>query len=601
MFSFSILDRSHENSLQASKDTQGSGEKSWKEEKTISEKLFEEKQAMKSDLKVTDDHVLNFAKKERENQINWINNEISHLDKLRQLLKTNKLANKDKITKIINKKPCIEDLKAAKTSTAVYMITTEKNKCECRGCCGCPKMSAIDGNLPPTSVLKCTCKNPLCKICNCPPGPGPSFEVCPGLRGNYYKKPNLVGPPLREPQEEFPDDLKHARLLSSETYINNDSPKTCIRRYVFEVPINDVQNNNNGPILQRPSPQNTLKELEESRKHDDMNLRSSSDSNRLKFTENNSRHSPEMVENEKPARDISIEMNRADDAPDSYKRPISPTNSFKSTDTQNKSPTSEKRSVIISVNPGSGNASVEYSNETKQEQRAQQPCGSKEICKCKKLKDACNNTEPIALDCKCKEQKDSSGTSSSSTSSGSSINLCPCCQKCFVPNNPSSTSIKSNKISDCLSEILCYPCYNNCRKDTWNSAQPFYTYPGHVCNNYTMIDKKTLQEIRNTVHELSQLEKEQNCCTCNFRKSDKKRCYCKTTRKKGVAYTLKFEPSDSKKRESQLKKERSLEEVTIKIPYQGRKHNKHDSKENGVEKKKKHKHKHHTLQVSFCD
>lgn len=596
---FFISDRSHNNSLQASKDTQGSGEKSWREEKTLSEKLFEEKLGMKTDLKVTDDHVLNFAKKERENQLNWINNEISHLDKLRQLLKTNKLANKDRITKIINKKPCIEDLKAAKTSTAVYMITTERNKCDCRGCCGCPKMSAVDGNLPPEPLQKCTCKNPLCRICNCPPGPGPSYEVCAGLRGNSYKKPNLVGPPLRESQQEFPDELKHAKLLSSETYVNNDSPNTCIRRYVFEVPLSDLQRNINDPISQRPSPQNTLKQLEESRKHDE---RSSNDSNRIKFTENNPRYNSVMVDNEKPAPDTGTR--RAKDSTDSRNRPISPTNSYKSTgqisEAQNKSPTSEKRSLIISVNQDCGNASVELSNETKQEPCPEQPCGSKETCECKTLKDACNNTEPVAPDCKCKEQKYTSETSSSSSSSSSSSNLCPCCQKCYVPSNPSSTSMKSNKNSNCLSEILCFPCYNNCRKDTWNSGQPYYTYPGHVCNNYTMINRRTLQEIRNTVHELSQLEKEQNCCTCNFRRTSKKRCYCKTTRKKGVAYTLKFEPGDSKKEASNLNKERSLEEVTIKIPCQGRKQKKHDFKENEPEKKKKHKHKHHTLQVSFC-
>lgn len=113
---------------------------SWKEEKTVSERLFEAQQLQKKytnkanqlDKQESGDHLLNFARRERRNQLNWISNEISHLSRLKLLLEKEKQSAKgtdgrSKTVECILSKPQVQDLKGIKKSTTVYMITTEKS------------------------------------------------------------------------------------------------------------------------------------------------------------------------------------------------------------------------------------------------------------------------------------------------------------------------------------------------------------------------------------------------------------------------------------------------------------------------------------------
>lgn len=114
------------------RDSLGSA-RSWREQKTLSERLLEEAGS-------GGDHILNFAKKERESQLNWIKDEINHLSKLKKLLEKNGNRKSDSLRAFLSK-PQISDLKGrVQKSTAVYVITTEKTEgattVECGKCGG---------------------------------------------------------------------------------------------------------------------------------------------------------------------------------------------------------------------------------------------------------------------------------------------------------------------------------------------------------------------------------------------------------------------------------------------------------------------------------
>lgn len=121
--------------------TSSSKNSDWRTEKTQSEKLLEQQ---KLALSESGDHVVSFAKKERENQILWIDNEISHLSKLKRLLEKEKQS-KSKIVESVLCRPQIDELPGVKKSTTVYMITTERSGSSnsgrstagSSGCCRC--------------------------------------------------------------------------------------------------------------------------------------------------------------------------------------------------------------------------------------------------------------------------------------------------------------------------------------------------------------------------------------------------------------------------------------------------------------------------------
>nr|XP_023027562.1 uncharacterized protein LOC111515578 [Leptinotarsa decemlineata]XP_023027563.1 uncharacterized protein LOC111515578 [Leptinotarsa decemlineata] len=78
----------------------------WKQDKTVSERIVEQKYPTIGD----GDYLVNYADKEREYQINWINKEISHLGKLKDLLE---------------KPPVSEAAKKMKKTTSVYSVSRE--------------------------------------------------------------------------------------------------------------------------------------------------------------------------------------------------------------------------------------------------------------------------------------------------------------------------------------------------------------------------------------------------------------------------------------------------------------------------------------------
>lgn len=103
----SVLSGGSGDSLENQQNSSSGSYQSWKEDKTLSEKLHEEKQNGQGD------HLVKFAMKERQHQLSWIKDEISHLTKLKGLLE-----------------------KKVQRTTTVYMLSHRYNKsdddlCDC--------------------------------------------------------------------------------------------------------------------------------------------------------------------------------------------------------------------------------------------------------------------------------------------------------------------------------------------------------------------------------------------------------------------------------------------------------------------------------------
>jgi hypothetical protein len=94
-------------SLEKQQNVSSGSYQSWKEDKTLSERILEEKQRGQGD------HLVKFAMKERQHQLAWIKDEISHLTKLKGLLE-----------------------KKVQRTTTVYMVSqhlgkSRENSCSC--------------------------------------------------------------------------------------------------------------------------------------------------------------------------------------------------------------------------------------------------------------------------------------------------------------------------------------------------------------------------------------------------------------------------------------------------------------------------------------
>ncbi|XP_017781796.1 PREDICTED: GATA zinc finger domain-containing protein 7-like isoform X2 [Nicrophorus vespilloides] len=83
----------------------------WKSNKTASEIKVDSSGSVNSS-----DVMVKFAKNERDHQLNWINKEIEHLNKLRNYLEKNKTT----------QTPHFKDITNINKTTSVYMITTER-------------------------------------------------------------------------------------------------------------------------------------------------------------------------------------------------------------------------------------------------------------------------------------------------------------------------------------------------------------------------------------------------------------------------------------------------------------------------------------------
>lgn len=210
----------------------------WREQKTMSERLIEgqklkgQENSTSSSNGITqkNDNLVQFAKNERQNQLTWINNEISHLNKLKRLLEDKKQTKNLGTIDSSVLKPHVEDFASRKKSTTIYMITTEKSN-ESSG-----KESEASSN---KLVKSCRC---LGQCCNSYPSHSGTGTVV--QRSNKVCTPCSSAPVRKTPcaclTKSVPFDLKNARLVSNEVFTTNSDrgqTTTAVSRYTFEIPV----------------------------------------------------------------------------------------------------------------------------------------------------------------------------------------------------------------------------------------------------------------------------------------------------------------------------------------------------------------------------
>ncbi|GJQ75653.1 hypothetical protein Trydic_g17729 [Trypoxylus dichotomus] len=212
----------------------------WKEKMTRSEKLLEDKlNRMRSgDTTSNDSDVLNFAKKERENQINWINSEISHLTKLKSLLQKKEKRNKSTVEALLKPQP--EGMVEKNKTTAVYVITTEKSNISSTSSYKSTRKPVISQG----RGEKCQClfdrkENLGCDSSDCPLFLKHNSDKSLKLKNfnKMLKKDIKMLPHLANfPEFQCDAGIENARLIASEVYPGSN-PDSCVKRYVFEIPV----------------------------------------------------------------------------------------------------------------------------------------------------------------------------------------------------------------------------------------------------------------------------------------------------------------------------------------------------------------------------
>lgn len=238
----------------------------WKEEKTASEKLLEEQALQKkhrSGESEADkfangqrgDHLLTFAKRERWNQVNWINNEITHLSRLKLLLEKGKKSGdvdnrvRSKTVECILSKPRVQDLKGIKKSTTVYMITTEKSEQSSIKEAetddtqkGVSDITTSDNNSADKKQTACMCCT--CNTIKLPPfGPvstGSRSSLNSQVNARQVENQNICCYPVCPSKGKGPLDLKNAQLVANQVFktcTDKKNAKASVYRYTFEIPL----------------------------------------------------------------------------------------------------------------------------------------------------------------------------------------------------------------------------------------------------------------------------------------------------------------------------------------------------------------------------
>lgn len=541
----------------------------WREQKTLSERLFEQQQKSSSSDSVGDS-LVNFAKKERQNQLTWINNEIAHLNKLKKLLDDRKRATIP--SSVLN--PRVEDFPARKKSTTVYMITTEKS----------------DDNMASSSNSSATAT----KSCKCP-------------ANQQHKTPCMCITKV----PNAPVDLTNARLVSNEVFTTNSTKgrtTTSVSRYCFEIPLEEsgavIKNMNNTQIpgkspckcccitrtvartefgmiacpatsdmeIQSQVSQNDKIIATERTKTTDKQSKTDNSAIRLAASQTETKEVCPIcgcsLQKDKrcSCTQTSEQKPRTANAATSHDKKCSckecQCNEMADSATQHKSGRESATQHLDSVDKisrASGDDDSKRKNSTQTSSKTSVNSGtqhsSSENSNCQTIK--------ISLS--------EASTTTSSSSSSSEFRLCPCCRLNKVAL-PSDRSVRDSKPSTAY--ILCYPCYQQCEKTTKPGSKPFYTYPGHVCNCYTVLKTSALEQIRRTIKDLEKLDAKEDYCKCVISKSKKKNkdyckyCNCRLQKvrkgKTGIAYTLTLESTPPKP--GSPKDAKTLPEIKIKVP-----------------------------------
>ena len=189
-------------SSKSTSDTCKNTHNDWKTPKTLSEKLYDERRSQDRGAgDAIQNDIVRFAKKERENQINWIRSEILHLNKLKELLQKNNEYKREDFTK-----PHVEDMLEHAQSIPVFVATTGNS------------------NNGTRQYKKFEPEKDSLKYC--------TDDTCPKLTG--IKEPTILTTTNKIPHEFNTDKLLSANI-----------PKNCIRRYIFDIPLTEDFHNVN--------------------------------------------------------------------------------------------------------------------------------------------------------------------------------------------------------------------------------------------------------------------------------------------------------------------------------------------------------------------
>lgn len=629
----------------------------WREQKTLSERLLEEQK--NSTGSSNGDHLVSFAKKERENQLTWINNEIVHLNKLKKLLEDKKKTKNLRNVASVALQPHVEDIAARKKSTTVYMITTERsdestsssNKivkfCSCSRCSNQQESGTLytagSGSLKVNS-----------KTCSCP-----STQV--------HKTPcNCI-------TKSVPFDLKNARLVSNEVFTTNSEKgktTTAVSRYTFEIPVEKkgmvLKSVNNIEVASKEIAAGSCCPCVDTKSQTIGSARSdagviavpvSSDhevqSNVLQADKN-------AATEERASTSKQSSLSQNPDTVDKQSKTDQIPRSVSATQTQSsqnskicqtcgcllQKPSKETRCMCTQTSSPTGSQRRSVASSAGSPSKRSVATGAKAPCDCCNKTAACQCNLKEGQKCECaspcnpvgdsgtqfrgsssssrgssrdaqtgvslKERKptgcscSSTSTLSTPSSSGSSeFRLCPCCKlnKVAVPSERSVTNSKPS-----TNYILCYPCYQQCEKTTKPGTRPYFTYPGHICNCYTLLKTSAVNEIRKTVQDLEKLETKEELCKCAIGKSSTQNkdyceyCNCKLQKARkgssGIAYTLTIESSCAKPESP--KSAKKLPEIKIKVPDVRCRKERKDKENQNKSKKNYNQTSSLTLQVLTC-
>lgn len=678
----------------------------WREQKTLSERLFEEQKrlAKSQSSSSSGDNLVSFAKKERQNQLTWINNEIVHLNKLKKLLEDKKRTDSLRNVASCALKPHVEDMARRKKSTTVYMITTEKSD----------ESSGRDSHPTATRIPR---------YCSCSHHTYPSFRqattsspntagTCSLSVSNRYKPPPSVPSSCQCVANKVPFDLKNARLVSNEVFTTKSdkgNTTTAVSRYTFEIPIekeglvlkrvNNVEVGTKSVAATKPPckccgvqfgtcpPKETAVQAPTPATKEDVAVLTSpsevcrccaaqtntciqkeiasqslanakselgvvaaapaADSEvqaeplreekqaeaeeEARLQEDSFNQFPETSDKELKTDAIPSEVSAAQAQPTQVKRLSQTEGSLKRLPTRNASSlahlmSTREQGVSCGCCMKDAGCQCDLQGGTvvteglRKESVARNSAvqtrgGSGSSGRDSRDAQAAVNLDNGKVDggdlylSVSEASTSSSSTTASSEGSSGEFWLCPCCRLNKVAL-PSERSVADSKSSP--NYILCYPCYQQCEKTTEPGTRPYFTYPGHVCNCYTLLKTSALNQIRKTVQDLERIEKDEDCCKCAIGKDISKNkeyceyCNCKLQKVRkggtGIAYTLTIEKGSPKPETPQNVK--NLPEIKIKVPdTHSRKDNK--DKENqrkvsgGKSPKKEKKKKNHNQTSSL--
>ncbi|XP_044271125.1 uncharacterized protein LOC123015457 isoform X2 [Tribolium madens] len=552
-------------SLEKQQNSSGSYH-SWKEDKTLSERLHEEKQRGQGD------HLVKFAIKERQHQLSWIKDEISHLTKLKGLLekKVQKTTTVYMLSHRYNKSdnnycPCSDSQES--TSSRNYVIQTELS-------------ASTSSDIPIEYNIRDKFGNRNYQVNELTEKPELS-DLCRRVVGDIEVesdgKTTNIKVKTRKLDGEFKP--KAPSLVGTGKYETYPRSKAEERKCW---PCG-VSKNGGKPNFEE-APQ-TTKEILIEVPLDQLPSKSSKDSEEFTHKCTCRCECMEIVKNiytESTQRTKIVDTKMEDKK--STATTCKPCVTIKECQTQSDSDLLKidssavicKKIIDIQVQTDDAKSQTDAACKSVNQQVQTSEGRKYDVgTQSQSLTSYTKSTTPQSA------SVSSTSESSRSKSTSESMQSCVCCKR---KNVKAKNLYELRKRLSNQAYPLCRHCYRQNRRTAY--APNYYASPEHICNCYTVVETKTLDEIKKTINDINELDEHCTCTKNNDRKKSEycKYCQCKLKKtsknKNGIAYVLTFDETLTRedKKKKKHKKKQSLEEIKIKIPVPYKK--KHKDKEN---------------------